>query len=179
MFDTPSLCDLLGKEFDTHYWVYLQPDAVRYAVDEVPLDDLFPELVQRGAKTLEDFLSGIRTPEMGVPEFLGGATLFKHQGFLEEREVRIVAIPGTKALRDQGKLEHADFPNLPLPNILSQSDNGRRYISLFDGSGAQLPIVRVLVGPSRNQTANAQFARSVVGSIPVTCSATPWLPPPH
>jgi hypothetical protein len=159
--------------------VYLQSDAVRYAVDEMPLDDLFPELVEAGAKTLKDFLlSGIRTPEVGIVPFLTGATLFKHQGFFEEREVRIAAIPGTKALSDRGKLEHADFPDLPLVSILTHPATGRRYISLFDGATSGLPIVRVIVGPSRNQTANAHFARSIVGSaIPVTCSATPWLPP--
>ncbi len=178
VFDTPSLCQLLAKEFDKYYWVYLQADPVRYAVDEIPLGDLFPELLQAGAKTLEDFLSGIRTPEMGILEFLTGATLFKHQGFFEEQEVRIVAIPGTQALHDQGKREHADFPDLPLANILTHPDSGRRYIPLFDESGAQLPIVRVIVGPSQNQTANAEFARSVVGAaIPITCSDTPWLPP--
>jgi len=179
VFDTPRLCRRFAEEFDAHYWVYLRSDAVRYAVDEVPLDELFPELVEAGAKTLKDFLlARIRTPEMGIVEFLTGATLFKHQGFLEEREVRIVAIPGTKALSDQGKREHADFPDLPLPNILTNPDNGRRYIPLFDGISSQLPIVRVIVGPSRSQTANARFARSVVGSeIPVICSATPWLPP--
>jgi Protein of unknown function (DUF2971) len=179
VFDTPSLCHFLAKEFDTHYWVHLQSDSVRYAVDEVPLDDLFPELVRAGAKTLEDFLlSGIKTPEMGIVEFLTGATLFKHQGFLEEREVRIVAIPGTKPLHTQGKREQPDFRDLPLPQILTQPGNGRRYIPLFEGSILQLPIVRVIVGPSRSQTVNAEFARSVVGpAVPVCCSATPWLPP--
>lgn len=177
VFDTPSLCHRLMEEFDTHYWVFLQSDAVRYAVDEVPLDELFPGLVEAGEKTLKDFLAGIRIPEMSIVEFLTGATLFKHHGFLEEREVRIVAIPGTKAMREQSRREHADFRDLPIPSILTHPDTGRRYISLFDGT-TQLPIARVIVGPSRNQIANARFARSIVGSaIPIICSATPWLPP--
>jgi hypothetical protein len=112
-------------------------------------------------------------------EFLTAATLLKHQGFREEREVRIVAIPGTSPLLDQARTEHADFPDRPLPEIRNRPQSDRRYIPLFDGFNVQLPIERVIVGPSRNQVGNAAFARDLLGSsIQVTCSTTPWLPPP-
>ena len=45
------------------------------------------------ADTLRQFLSGVKTPEMAVPEFLAGTTLLKGVRFKPEREVRIVAIP--------------------------------------------------------------------------------------
>ncbi len=178
VLDTPALCHLLGREFDSRFWVHLQADPVRYAVDDKPLDAVFPELVGAGETTLKEFFAGIREPDMGVTEFLSGATLFKHQGFLEEREVRIVAIPGTEALRQQGKLEHPDFPAAPVPTIYHLPQTTRRYIPLFEGCETPLPIVGVIVGPSRNQAANAEFARSVVGhGVKVVCSDTPWLPP--
>jgi hypothetical protein len=178
VFDTPALSHLLGREFDTSYWVHLQINPVRYAVHEASLDDLLPELIEAGASTLREFFSDVQIPEMGMPEFLAGATLFTHQGFLEEREVRIVAIPGTKALHAQGKREHPDSQDLPLVNILGDANSERRYIPPFNRCDSQLPIVGVIVGPSRNREANVEFARLVVGStIPVKCSVTPWLPP--
>jgi hypothetical protein len=178
VLETPALCRLLAREFDEHYWVHLQANPVRYAVDDTPLDALFPELVGAAEKTLRGLLSGRGEPAMATSEFLRGATLFKHQGFLEEQEVRIVAIPGTEELRGQGRLEHADFPAGPLPGICRVSHTDRRYIQLFEGSGMPLPIVGVIVGPSRNQVANTAFARSVVGAgVQIVCSATPWIPP--
>ncbi len=39
---------------------------------------------------------GATLQEMAVPEFLMGATLLKDGNYREEREVRIVAIPGTE-----------------------------------------------------------------------------------
>lgn len=178
VFDTASLCGLLGREFDAYYWVHLQIDAVRYAVDGIPLDAHFPSLVNSAAQSLQQFFDGTQFPELGVTDFLIGATLLKHQGFREEREARIVVIPGTSALRDQAKRDQPDFPDLPLPDIRIRPENGRHYIPLFDGCSVRLPIERVIVGPSRNQADNATFARNVVGpSIAVTCSATPWLPP--
>ncbi len=71
-------------------------DPVRYADQAV--ENLFPELVAAAADTLRQFLSGVKTPEMAVPEFLAGTTLLKGVRFKPEREVRIVAIPGTAAL---------------------------------------------------------------------------------
>lgn len=178
VFDTPELCALLGQEFDTHYYVHLQIDAVQYAVDGISLDALFPSLVNAAAQSLQQFFDGTPFPELGVTDFLTGATLFKQEGFREEREARIVAIPGTAALRDQARREQPDFPDLPLPEIRVLPEIDRNYIPLFDGCSTRLPIERVIVGPSRNQAANAAFARGLLGpSIPVTCSATPWLPP--
>ena len=177
VFDTRSLCHLLGSEFDSRYWVHLQMKPVSYALDDTPLERLFPELIDAGEKSLRDFLSGIREPEMAVLEFLEGATLFKHQGFEEEREVRIVAVPGTEDLRMQAEKEHANFHANPVPTIATLSD-GRDHVTLFKGLNSSLPIVQVIVGPSRNQAENAAFARSIAGdNINVHCSATPWLPP--
>jgi hypothetical protein len=177
VFDTAALCALLGREFDSRYWVHLQMDAVRYAVDGVSLDTHFPSLVGAAVQSLQQVLNRTPNPELGVTGFLTAATLLKHQGFREEREVRITAIPGTAPLRDQARFEHAEFPDLPLPQIRNRPQSERRYIPLFDGLNVQLPIERVIVGPSRNLPANAAFAKELLGSsIPVTCSATPWLP---
>jgi hypothetical protein len=169
VFDTSAMARCLGQEMDSRYWVRLTLDPVRYA--DAPIDQLFPELVNASADTLRQFLSGVRTPEMAVPEFLAGTTLLKGASFRSEREIRIVAIPGTRRLSDQAVKEHPDdFTVLPVPEVRMRPETARRYIPIFEIASITLPIKRVIVGPSSRQGENAAFARSLVGNMPVTCS---------
>lgn len=172
VFDTSAMAQHLGQEFDSRYWVRLTLDPVRYA--DAPVEELFPELVNASADTLRQFLSGIRVPGMAVPEFLAGATLLKGAGYRPEREVRIVAIPGSQPLSKQAAKEHPGIFNaLPLPRIHTQPGATRWYVSIFETLGLKLPIKRVIVGPGGRQEANATFARSLVGDVPVSCSLCP------
>lgn len=174
VFDTAKLSHILATEFDARYWVHMKIDPVHYAVQGAAPSLAFPAMVDAAAQTLADSLNGQPAPEMRVPEFLVAATLFKHQGFREEQEVRIVAIPATDALRAEA-LKHPEFQDKPVPEVHARS-HGRRYVILFDGLGVELPIRRVIVGPSRQQEKNVNFARSILKpEIPVVPSATPWL----
>ena len=169
VFDTSAMATFLGHEMDSRYWVRLTLDPVRYAA--APIEELFPELVNASADTLRQFLSGVRTPEMAVPEFLAGTTLLKGAGFRPEREVRIVAIPGSQSLSNQAAKEHPDdFKIMPLPEVRTRPGTARRYVQIFETVGLALPIKRVIVGPSSRQEENAAFARSLVGNVPVSCS---------
>jgi hypothetical protein len=169
VFDIAEMARMLGKEMDSRYWVRLTLDPVRYA--DAPIEDLFPELVHASTDTLRKFLSGVRYPEMAVPEFLAGATLLKGAGYRPEREIRIVAIPGTGRLSKQAAKEYpTDFKNLPLPEVRTQPGATKRYIPIFDNLGLKLPIKRVIVGPGDRQDERAAIARLLVGDMPVFCS---------
>jgi hypothetical protein len=60
------------------------------------------------------FFSGILdgrvpdAPDDGFELFVAGATLFKHQGFREEREVRIVGAPGSQRVMERHKEKCSD-----------------------------------------------------------------------
>ena len=117
-------------------------------------------------------LSGIKTPL-----FMSGATRFKHQGFREEREVRIVAIPAKRRMleRELDKHPEYDAPDR-WKHVHSRASKHIRYIKLFDTISAKLPIKRIIVGPSRNQDKNFARARAIVAeAVPVTRSATPFI----
>jgi len=102
------------------------------------------------------------------------STLLKHTDFKEEREVRIVAIPGAEGYQAQAAREHAHYVVKPLPTIETHPDgSGRRHITIFEGLGIKLPIKRVIVGPSAHQTANAELARELVGADRVVLSKLP------
>ncbi|MGC1563794.1 MAG: hypothetical protein WA820_28645 [Bradyrhizobium sp.] len=94
--------------------------------------------------SINQFLNGVRNPEMAIVQFLEGATLMKHADFVEEREVRIVAIPGAEGYQKQGTIEKPDYVWNPLPTIRPRPDGtGRRYVNLFEGCDVTLPIKRV------------------------------------
>ena len=65
-----------------------------------------PELINAGEDVFRQFMRGEELQEFAVPEFLMGSTLLKDVGYWEEREVRIVAIPGTEKLMKRGLAEH-------------------------------------------------------------------------
>jgi hypothetical protein len=110
---------------------------------------------------------------------VAGATLVKHHGFSEEREVRIVAIPGSDEVQQTVQAEYpAEFRASPL-KCIRRRDGGngkRRYIALFDTLGARLPIKRLIVGPSRHQNQNVErVAALLADAVPVSVSATPFI----
>jgi hypothetical protein len=88
-------------------------------VAQSPIEEIFPELVDGLADILRQFLSGNRTPEVAAKEFLIGTTLLKGIDYKPEREVRVVAIPGTaQAARYAAREFPVEFDaTLPLPEI--------------------------------------------------------------
>jgi hypothetical protein len=168
VLDTRAMGLLLAEECDVRYWAHLKLDPVRY--DDRPAAELFPEFVEAAGRSLQQFLAKVREPEMGAQEFLIGATLLKEAKYRLEREVRIVCIPGTAAMSEIALREHADvFKPLPLPEIRSR-DDGRRYVSVFEGKPVRLPIVRVIVGPAPGSEERTAFARSLLPDVPIPIS---------
>jgi hypothetical protein len=177
VFDIREVARMLGREMDARYWARLTLDPVRYA--DRPVEDIFPELVDASADTLRQFIDGVKLPEMAVPQFLTGTTLLKGVAYKSEREVRIVAIPGTSKM---AKYATKEFPDqfdatAPLPEIRARPGTAKRYIALFDGLGLRLPVKRVIVGPGAHQEERAERARLMLRDIPVTIWRRRDVPP--
>jgi hypothetical protein len=170
VFDIQEIARALGREGAARYWAWLMLKPVRYA--DRPVKEIFPELVNGLADTLRQFIYGVKIPEMAVPQFLDGSTLLKGAHYKSEREIRIVAVPGTAAMAKYAAKEHPQqFDSTkPFPQIRRRPEVGKRYIALFEGLGLPLPIKRVIVGPGARQVERAERARSIVGNVPVTLS---------
>jgi hypothetical protein len=174
VLDTIEMCRLLGLEFDARDYTHLNLDPVRYAAEGVPLRDHFPDLEPALISSIEQFLDGVHNPEMAMIEFLQSATLLKEPGYREEREVRIVAIPGAPGYQAQAGREHVHYVAKPLPAIVPHPNgSGKLHVTIFDGLAVELPIKRVIVGPSVHQAFNAIVARDLVGSDRVVLSQIP------
>ncbi len=186
MFDTVKLSELLWHEFNSHYWLHLNISPVYYVLSTASIEEIFPKVIERCGYFVAGILENRVPPPMddGFAPFVAGATLFKHHGFSEEREVRIVAIPGSDEVQKTVQAEYpAEFKASPLKCIRERgSSNGkRRYIALFDTLGVRLPIKRVIVGPCRHQNENYERVTALLGdSILVSVSVTPpsrWVRP--
>ena len=181
VFDTLKLAELLGLEFDSYYWIYLHIAQVHYALSTASVHEIFPTVIERCNYFIDGLLDGKvpPPPQDAFAPFVAGATLFKHYAFSEEREVRIVAIPGSDEIQKAAQAEYpTEFKASPLKDIRTRtaSNGKRRYIALFETLGAQLPIERVIVGPSRHQLENYERAKTLLGQIaPVSPSATPFI----
>jgi hypothetical protein len=146
VFDTAAMCDLLGAEFDGAYWVRLALEPVRYSGPEIPIERLMPELINAGEDVFRQFMRGEDLQEFAVPEFLMASTLLKDVGYREEREVRIVAIPGTEKLMARGLRTYPGrFKKQPLPVVEKQQ---KRFVTFFRDAAVGLPVKRIIVGPA-------------------------------
>jgi hypothetical protein len=81
-------------------------------------------------------------------------------------------MPGTQTLFSAAK-DRPGFVEKPMKETRTL-DSGKRYIELFDNVKEPLPILRIIVGPSKSQESNFEFAKSLAqGKYPVTKSETP------
>lgn len=178
VMDTVKLAELVGRECDAHYFVHASLGAAVYAVEDATIEELFPDILE----ICDEFLRCVmeeRSPSATLESAFGpwvtAATRYKHQGFREENEVRLVAIPASSSTVEAVKRLHPDAVVKPLTQIGSQ--DGRSFITLFGKIPShRLPISRIIVGPSRNQAENARQAEALTaGAIPIVLTETPFI----
>ena len=182
VFDTAGLVDLILREWDEFYWIGFGIDQVIYATPDMNVSTNYASLIVEFTKLIETGmvkgLDRIQASSTSVVEFLQAATRFKHQGFREEKEVRIVAIPGGAEIAEAAAREHPDFKPKSV-NFVRQFDTenrGRPYLPLFRTLDAQLPIIRIIMGPSPQIEDNLSRVRAVAGpNVPLIRSATPFI----
>ncbi len=129
-----------------------------------------------------------QTPELKevFSDLLSCACRYKHWGFSEEKEVRIVIIPVNKNMEKIFQAENCSFTRMP---IHLRTDKAIPYIKLFEKLESQpnpmklLPITRIIVGPSPSTEEKIKRIRSIeifleqlgLDDIKVTASDIPFL----
>ena len=183
VFDTRKIERLLGLEccqFD-YFSCYLA--TVVYDSDDLSLTQEFPKLtdaiqeysrawVESNADAAQESLNKI------APELPIAAGRLKHIAYGEEDECRIVAATMSSKFRQD--LEDAGLSTGKPAKPVSHRE-GRcgsiPYIKLFDGFDEDLPIKRIIVGPSQNQIAHEEAIQEMVDgtSIHVQPSGIPFV----
>lgn len=133
------------------------------------------------AMQLDDFV----TDDHLLNDVVAAATRLKHQGFREEREVRIVTCPFTQAYVNHAIQQQHISANFEasLKQIHYRTSAGPTekqsipYIKLFDWRDQQkLPIARIIVGPHREQSRLVTEITQLTGhAVAIVPSATPYI----
>jgi hypothetical protein len=108
-----------------------------------------------------------------LPGFVQCITRYKHQGFKEENEVRIVGWLWRRITAEQMKA--AGVPIKPDKEVKHRGKNVP-YIELFADKDITLPIKKSVVGPSANKEEIAEEWKAKLDAfeIEVEVSATPF-----
>lgn len=187
VFDTKKLGEMLDTELKKFKYSTGHFSGVIYSDDEDKLKEELSEdlsiitdaiiLFFNHAKlsekeTLEDVMKA-------YPPFVRCISRYKHYGFSEENEVRVVALP-TVIDQELLKLANAGGVSLkPEKERKFRTKNGQHvpYIELFDSSDIELPIERIIVGPHREKEARASalLAKLSKTEIEITCSDIPYV----
>jgi len=191
VFDTAGIDRLLRAEDERYlYWPLLIGDAL-YRVKDLSLKDHFPGLLHSLHACARNFIECARNciePKDSEPlqKFMSQAfqeasdvcALVKHFGFHEEQECRIVVGALTNWLRDMLAANGTENPN-PVKEVRHRSGCSGLipYVALFEDLSQDLPIKRIIVGPSVNQGAHFKAVLELANgrSIQVRKSETPYV----
>ena len=177
VFDTSRLCRLLESEWHSYHWVKIEIGEVFYYFDQNTILDKFPDLIDVSLSEMTSVLNGGGLSDEVFKTFSSAATLLKHRGFEEEREIRIVAIP-LKRRDFKKQIAIKDMTGYPPLKKVHYGENNRRYLALFESFQEPLPITRIIVGPSQNQEGDEAFVHDLTkGSVKITLSETPYIGP--
>ena len=175
VFDTKKLENLLETEYQRfEYFSCSIADAV-YDKEDLDLAGHFPGLFDELRAFSRNSIEGEKNQALhtlinGVSEKLPSAVgRFKHQAFQEEHECRIIVglshESHHKELISSGGKSNKAFKKIHHRSGLCGSVP---YIKLFEvigdrnGQNEEIPIARILIGPSRNQWVHLETVRELV-----------------
>jgi hypothetical protein len=185
ILDTKKIEEILAQEANQYeYSAGLIADLV-YSDDEQKLkEELSEELT-----ILSDIVKLYFNPDntnhqlkidasKGFLPFVQCISRYKHYGFQEENEVRIVALP-TVISKELLKIAEADGAVLkPEKERKFRNQNGKNipYIELFESKDIILPIEQIIVGPHKDKDQRAAALREKLKDtqIEITCSEIPF-----
>ena len=117
--------------------------------------------------------------EKGFYSFVKCISRYKHYGFSEENEVRVIALP---TVIDEDYLKYAKKNGvklLPEKQIKYRNKNGENvpYIELFNSIDIGLPIEKIIIGPHKEKEARVVELQKMLGDtqIEITCSDIPYV----
>jgi hypothetical protein len=188
VLDPAGIDTLLQEEARSFAYQHMQwGDVYYYGVDRQaqPSTEDIALLEETIAVGIASQIRGQATPEEG--EFYSAMTslscLYKHWGFHEEREVRIIAVPSSPDIADAARQDGEDLPLKPSKTFL-RSGIHVPYIELFARTNShspkgRLPLKRVVIGPhidAENRRLSVERLLRIHGySVPVVCSEIPYL----
>lgn len=170
VFDSKRLEELLFLEAKAFWFQHAQWGDVHYHQDDDDLARAEPEIHEAEDMLRRAIAGFIRNPDSSELEAMfepvaSLSCLYKHWGFHEEREVRIVAIPPNEELVREGRASGETRP-VRERKVFIRAGTPVPYLELFApntvSDGLTLPILRVIVGPHPQSQLRRQAVEEVL-----------------
>ena len=184
VFDTAQIEKLLQSEDRLFLYWPLRISKVIYFEKDISLRKHFSSLFE----TLETCARNFIEPKDKEPleslvtrafsELSWEFGRLKHVGFHEERECRIIVGATRESLREKlAALGEKNLKPVKETHLRHGHLTSIPYIRLFEDLGKNLPIKRIIIGPSKNQKDNLEKVHELAGSrgIKVQKSGTPYV----
>jgi len=185
VFDTKRLATLL--EEDHKHWrdFILQADAIYSSDSDDKIRGELGDDFDAIANSISRFLLSDGSADALEPIYYAlvkCASRYKHWGFHEEKEVRIVVIPHSKQVLQFTKPEWRATHERPL-GYFPRAGTPVPFINLFEGithlPDKPLPITRIIVGPHPEKDKRKHAVERLLSRyglpIPVSASQIPFL----
>lgn len=184
VLNTKKLEEMLITEMQTYDYGYLFIADLVYSNDDSRLSSETAEDLAVLADDVNLLFDHKKLPTEetrleGYYPFVRCISRYKHLGFCEENEVRVVALP-TVINKEITELAKRDGAHLKpeKENKFRDKDNGLvPYIELFNSDEIKLPIEKIIVGPHKEKESKATALRVMLKhtEIEVLCSDIPFV----
>lgn len=183
VFDTQKLEEALLLEVNNYEFGMIHLSDVVYSQDDKKLQEEFSDNLSSIADDVKKVFNHMVSPgsELALSGYQAFATCisrYKHHGFREENEVRIVALP-TVVNKELIELANNDGVTLRPEKerkFRTNSDGLVPYIDLFDSPQIELSISKIIVGPHKEKESRAAALRVMLRNtdIEIQCSDIPF-----
>lgn len=183
VFKTKELIEMLRKESAEFFYSGAQMGTVVYEGDQKSFEREFGKLLGEARAAYASMLNE-PNPTLGdlFTQFVSSISRFKHRGFQEEKEVRIVVAPLSRAQVEQAKvINPAAFKKEAHRSVKKvEFKNGFvPHLVLFESVSEELPISKIIVGPSADKLARRVALEQYLAfrglKIEVAVSDTPYV----
>ena len=186
VFDTHKLEEILPIEEERYSYSSVYLTDVIYSDDELKFEmELSPklnDLTDYIAQSLDHIAHGkqeLPDAKNAYSSFIHGTSSYKHHGFKEENEVRIVTLA---SIHNDGYLRLAEEKGFTLKSEKERKfrkKNGKLipYIELFNSTDIVLPIEGIIVGPHKEKELRASVLRVMMRNTntKITISDIPYV----
>lgn len=169
VFDVAELEKQIISELEMHYYPIGQFCDVGYGVNEFSYPEDLKEIVNEIRTSLPEALrnhaeKGFFNLKLFTP-FVTTLSRIKHEGFKEEREVRIVLFPGSQEL--QLKEKDNAIKQKSIKPVYHRTKKGTPvpYIEILGGGGTSLLIKKVIIGPHNEKILRHKALKSRLDAL--------------
>jgi len=185
VFDTARLSELLSEEGKKEECDLFGGDVVYSTANDDLIREEFGDDISLLQSTIEKYFTSNADPksfEDSYHPIVRCACRYKHWGFEEEAEVRVVAIPNSKVILEAAIAEGIEAKTIKIDHF-HRGGLLVPCISLFDTltniQDRSLPIKRIIIGPHKDKDKRKHSVENLLYSlkldIPVSVSEIPYI----